>query len=218
MPHAPSRRPLLKLARAALSGVLGGSMLPADRYAALLPPHVRERLLFDAPAEWTELELQAFWFAGDFGRDFRTTEGETVRMVQFGVWNHEAGPDFSHAAVSLGGREPVSGPIEFDTEARDWERHGHAQNPAYESVILHVYTRGAGAGVFHPHAGASARAAGAARFRRCCAARRPRALPEAKLGACAAPLGQMTEERAREVLLGAAEYRLRAKGVRCWRG
>src|SRR5688572_7265684 len=58
-------------------------MNSATRYAQLLPTHVRERMLIDTPAEWSEIELQAHWFAGDFGRDFRAVTGESVRIVQF---------------------------------------------------------------------------------------------------------------------------------------
>jgi hypothetical protein len=90
-----------------------------------------------------ELELQARWFSGEFGRDFVGTDGETVRVVQFGIWNRVAGPDFVDAAVSIDGREPQRGAIEIDTDARDWERHGHATNPEYEQVQLHVFLRAA---------------------------------------------------------------------------
>src|SRR6266481_1050296 len=117
---------------------------PAERYASLLPSGIRERMLFPLPRTFDELELQAHWFAGDFGREFTTTDGKPVRIVQFGVWNHEAGPDFSHAAISVEGAKPLGGAIEFDQEVRDWERHGHAQNPAYEDVVLHVFTRAGG--------------------------------------------------------------------------
>src|SRR4051794_21280382 len=102
------------------------------RYAALLHDGVRERPLFRAPRHYTELELQAHWFAGDFGREFRTVTGEAVRVVQFGVWNHEAGPDFAEAAISIEGAAPARGWIELDPDVRDWERHGHATNPAYD--------------------------------------------------------------------------------------
>jgi len=88
-----------------------------------------------------ELELQARWFSGEFGRDFVGTHGEAVRIVQFGIWNRMAGPDFVDAAVSIDGREPQRGAVEIDTEARDWERHGHATNPEYEQVRLHVFLR-----------------------------------------------------------------------------
>ena len=81
-------------------------MNPGDRYATLLRALVREEPLLRVPRELTELELQAHWFAGDFGREFTHDAGEAVRVVQFGVWNREAGPDFAEAAVSLDGGEP----------------------------------------------------------------------------------------------------------------
>ncbi len=85
----------------------------------------------------SELELQALWFSGAFGRDFRTTSGKVVRIVQFGEWNRGAGPDFSQAAVEIDG-EVRTGPLELDPAAADWELHGHATNPEFAHVILHV--------------------------------------------------------------------------------
>lgn len=84
-----------------------------------------------------EIELQALWFAGAFGRDFRTTTGKKVRIVQFGEWNRGAGPDFMQAAVEIDG-ELKTGPLELDPLASDWETHGHGINPAFSSVVLHV--------------------------------------------------------------------------------
>ena len=88
----------------------------------------------------TELELQALWFSGAFGREFRTTSGKKVRIIQFGEWNRGAGPDFSQAAVEIDG-ELRTGPLELDPSAADWEAHGHAANPAFQDVILHVVFR-----------------------------------------------------------------------------
>jgi hypothetical protein len=85
----------------------------------------------------SELELQALWFAGAFGRDFRTVCGQSVRIVQFGEWNRGAGPDFIQAAVEIGG-ELRAGPLELDPDAASWEAHGHATNPAFRDVVLHV--------------------------------------------------------------------------------
>ncbi|MDP3850829.1 MAG: DUF2851 family protein [Luteolibacter sp.] len=85
----------------------------------------------------SELELQALWFAGAFGRDFRTTCGKTVRIVQFGEWNRCAGPDFIHSAVEIGG-ELRTGPLELDPDSAAWEAHGHATNPTFRDVVLHV--------------------------------------------------------------------------------
>lgn len=85
----------------------------------------------------TELELQALWFAGAFGRDFRTTSGKTARIVQFGEWNRSAGPDFIQTAVEIDG-ELRAGPMELDPASGAWEAHGHATNPAFRDVVLHV--------------------------------------------------------------------------------
>ena len=79
------------------------------------------------------------------GASFLTaTNGERVEVVQFGVWNREAGPDFTEAAVRFPDRDgaPVlRGSIELDTSAEDWERHGHGANPAFDGVVLHLYLR-----------------------------------------------------------------------------
>ena len=88
----------------------------------------------------SELELQALWFSGAFGKEFRTTTGKRVKIVQFGEWNRGAGPDFFHAAVEIDG-ELKTGPLELDPGSGDWEAHGHATNPAFQEVILHVVFR-----------------------------------------------------------------------------
>lgn len=84
-----------------------------------------------------EMQLQALWFAGLMGRDFQTVDGRKVRIVQFGHWNHGAGPDFLHAAIEIDG-ERFSGPLELDHRVSDWEFHGHAVNESFNEVILHV--------------------------------------------------------------------------------
>ena len=121
----------------------------AARYAALLEP--RATLCEDAKglgsplaASKSELQWQAHWFAGDFGNQFVTTAGEPVEIVQFGTWNHESGPDFRDAAVlfpSLPGAPTQRGAIELDLAREDWERHGHALNPAFDDVVLHLFFR-----------------------------------------------------------------------------
>ncbi|MCU0795879.1 MAG: DUF2851 family protein [Akkermansiaceae bacterium] len=84
-----------------------------------------------------EIELQALWFAGAFGRNFRCTRGRPVRIVQFGEWNRGAGPDFLRGVVEVDGHE-FRGAIELDPDPADWEAHGHGANPAYADVVLHV--------------------------------------------------------------------------------
>jgi len=159
-----------------------------------------------------ELELQAHWFAGDFGRDFKTTTGDSARIVQFGVWNREAGPDFADAAISLNGGDALRGCIEIDPANRDWERHGHAQNPAYENVVLHVFTQ-AGPGEFFTRTANHRNVPQVLLNLDTVQGSQSGYLPEAKPGRCLAPLRDLPEEKAKEVLLGAAQFRLRRKSA-----
>jgi Protein of unknown function (DUF2851) len=87
-----------------------------------------------------ELEMQARLFAGEFGISWRSMDGENVRVVHFGIWNREPGPDFCRAQVLIEEVE-FTGDIEIDQDARDWENHGHSRNAAYENVVLHLFVR-----------------------------------------------------------------------------
>jgi hypothetical protein len=112
------------------------------------PPLLHEPELFPENGRslpGSELAWQSRWFAGHFGREFITVRGEPVRIIQFGWWNHGAGPDFRDCAVEIAGI-PRHGSIELDLDARDWEAHGHAANPAYNDVILHLYLHDSGPG------------------------------------------------------------------------
>ena len=89
-------------------------------------------------AGMSELEWQARWFAGEFGREWKSADGAQIRIEDFGRWNREPGPDFVDARIRIDGRE-VRGAIELDADARDWERHGHATNPSFREAALHVF-------------------------------------------------------------------------------
>ncbi len=185
-------------------------MAPAENYARIRTP----ALLCEKPQsarEWSEQELQAHWFAGGFGREFRTTDGRCVRVVQFGVWNHEAGPDFAEAAVSVDGGEAQRGSIELDPDARDWEHHGHATNPAYDGVVLHVFLTRGDAEFFTRTT--QHRLVPQVLLDAVSLDEPPSPQPAAKPGLCLAPLRAMSDEKVREVLLGAAQFRLRRKAA-----
>ena len=191
-------------------------MTPADRYAAWLPEEVtgaREDFARRALPTPPELEIQARWFSGEFGRTFFTVEGGSVEIVQFGVWNREAGPDFSGAAVSIDGGPPRRGCIELDPDARDWTRHGHARNPAYEEVVLHVSWNGT-----IPHEPTRTLAGRAVPRVQLDLARLDRtalnSIPYAKPGRCCAPLAVMDGSGVKSLLLAAAHYRIRRKAGR----
>jgi hypothetical protein len=108
-------------------------------YREIFPTHLSEPEDTPSapPPRQHELAWQSQWFNGEFGRLFTTTDGQPAEIMSFGWWNRGAGPDFLDATVRLGDRE-LRGAIEIDTEARDWERHGHATNAHYDHVVLHV--------------------------------------------------------------------------------
>ena len=63
--------------------------------------------------------------------------GVPLQVLDKGVHNFNAGPDFLEASVKLGAII-WSGQIEIHVKASDWQSHGHSGNPDYENVILHV--------------------------------------------------------------------------------
>ncbi len=186
----------------------------ADRYAQLRDTdRVRERALFISPRIPSELELQARWFAGDFGKHFVSSAGDEIEVVQFGTWNHEAGPDFRDAALRINGGDPIRGCIEIDLMDRSWETHGHATNPAFDETVLHVFVEKSDREFFTRTK--SNRNVPQVHID-------PAVLPDAfnaniplaRPGRCQAPLKDLPDERVRSVLEAAAQFRLRKKAAR----
>ena len=191
-------------------------MSPADRYAAWLPQSVTRvnEESFPFPRNPPpELEVQARWFAGEFGKIFTTLAGERVEVVQFGEWNRESGPDFRDAAVSINGAPAVRGCIELDPDVRDWERHGHAVNSAYENVILHVFWAVGRSELFTQTLAGRAVPQVLLEVERI---DRPASnpVPVAKAGNCSGPLTTMAPEQVAALLHAAAHYRMRRKAQR----
>ena len=189
-------------------------MRAAERYAAWCAEgrSLREETLLRVPRRLDELELQAHWFAGDFGREFTTTTGDRVRVVQFGVWNREAGPDFAEAAVVMNDDVRLRGCIELDPDARDWERHGHSTNSDYDSVVLHVFAQ-CGSAEFFTRTSQHRLVPQVLLDLGKLTDEPPNPQPAAKPGRCVAPLGELAEEKVRDVLLAAAQHRLRRKAA-----
>jgi hypothetical protein len=187
---------------------------PADRYAQLRDgDRVREPGLFVSPRIPSELELQARWFAGDFGKHFVSTAGDKIEITQFGTWNREAGPDFRDAAIRINGGDPIRGCIEIDLLDRSWETHGHANNPDFDGTVLHVFVEKSGREFF-------TRTTSNRNVPQICID--PSVLPDAfvsllplaRPGRCQAPLKDLPEERVCSVLDAAAQFRLRQKAAR----
>ncbi len=94
-----------------------------------------------------EMELQACWAAGLLGNAGETVHHGAVRILDVGLWNRSAGPDFLRAEIEING-ERRRGDIEIDPHPQDWEHHGHGANPAFNQVILHVVLEQPPAGWF----------------------------------------------------------------------
>ena len=165
-------------------------------------PHPPERL------------LQNVWRHQRLRRDeLRTADGQTVRVLHPGFWNHGAGPDFRGAVLQFGQDEPRAGDVEIDLVPRNWQGHHHKDNPEFAGVILHVVWTGAAEA-------ASGRPALAlsefldmplAEMRDWAASGASESWPETVRGACSAPLRQSGPGRTEELLGQAALVRFRRK-------
>ena len=69
--------------------------------------------------------------------ELRTTTGLSVEIIDTGLQNHHAGPDFFNAKVKIDGTMWV-GNVEIHSHSSDWRKHGHHTDKAYDSVVLHV--------------------------------------------------------------------------------
>lgn len=66
-----------------------------------------------------------------------TTQGDTLEIIDPGLENTDAGPDFFNAKIRINGTV-WAGSVEIHQKASDWLAHGHSTDKAYENVILHV--------------------------------------------------------------------------------
>ncbi|MBT8218513.1 MAG: DUF2851 family protein, partial [Bacteroidia bacterium] len=66
-----------------------------------------------------------------------TTMGNKVEIVDFGIQNHDAGPDFSNCRIRISDTLWI-GNVEMHTKSSQWFAHGHQHDPNYQNVVLHV--------------------------------------------------------------------------------
>ena len=172
-------------------------MVPSrvDYVSARMSSHLRE----SSPMHLREIEVQARLFSGVYGSRWKTTRGEMVEVVHFGEWNRESGPDFKGVRFRFENGEEKNGDLELDWDARDWERHGHATNPAFSSVELQLF-------IAQPDEAAFARTVD------------HREVAQARLGIEGEPVSKFQSvpqpvdlDTARVMIDEAAEFRLRTK-------
>jgi hypothetical protein len=165
-------------------------------------PHPPERL------------LQSVWHHQRLRRDdLRAGDGQPVRVLHPGFWNHGAGPDFRGAVLQLGQEEPRSGDVEIDMLPQNWQAHHHQDNPAFAGVILHVvWTDGAEAASGRPTLALQEFLdVPLAEMHSWAASGASENWPETLRGACSAPLRQLDGGQREELLRQAALVRFERK-------
>ena len=70
-------------------------------------------------------------------RELQTTDGKSVEVIDPGLHNRNAGPDFFNAKVRIDNTMWV-GNVEIHDKSSDWYLHGHDKDSNYDNVVLHV--------------------------------------------------------------------------------
>ncbi len=72
-----------------------------------------------------------------YSEDLKTLQGEKLEIINVGKRNTDSGPDFFNARIKI--EETVwIGNIEIHKNSKDWEKHNHQSDKAYNNVILHI--------------------------------------------------------------------------------
>ncbi len=86
----------------------------------------------------TEEFIQFIWKYGLFERTgLFSDSGDEIQVISLGEHNRDAGPDFMNARLKIGATT-WAGNVEIHLRSSDWFLHGHDEDKAYDSVILHV--------------------------------------------------------------------------------
>lgn len=67
----------------------------------------------------------------------KTTDNRTVRVLETGRLNADAGPDVRDAIIRIDDTT-FCGDVEIHRTLIDWRLHGHFRDPRYNKIILHV--------------------------------------------------------------------------------
>lgn len=90
------------------------------------------------PFSFPEKIFQKIWRRRDFdATGALLDDGRRLEVLHPGKLNLLGGPDFKGARLRFDGVERI-GDVELHLHAEDWVAHGHAADPAYAGVILHV--------------------------------------------------------------------------------
>lgn len=96
------------------------------------------RILLDPAFPYREELLQFIWEQRLFDpRGLRTVDGAEVVVERSGRIQQGSGPDLVDARIRIAG-QLWSGTVEVHVRSSEWYAHGHATDPAYGTVVLHV--------------------------------------------------------------------------------
>lgn len=84
-----------------------------------------------------EYFLSYLWLFRLYSGEMMLTDGRALSVENPGVLNTDSGPDFSGARVRIDNTLWI-GNVEIHIRSSDWFVHGHQNDPAYDTVILHV--------------------------------------------------------------------------------
>ncbi len=69
--------------------------------------------------------------------NIRTHQGVFLQILDFGIQNHDAGPDFVNSIIEMDGIK-WAGNVEIHVKASDWYKHNHHKDNNYKNIIMHV--------------------------------------------------------------------------------
>ena len=91
---------------------------------------------FDTPPMKEDF-LHYLFKTKQLGKEFVSTEHQSIKIKNFGFHNFNAGPDFLNAQVEFD-NITWAGHIEFHVKSSDWYAHKHETDNAYNNVIVHM--------------------------------------------------------------------------------
>ena len=86
---------------------------------------------------WDEQHIK---FDNLTNKSFKSVSGKEIKIHFPGHYNTMSGADFKNALIEFDGKN-LTGDVEIHLNTNDWYSHQHDDNPAYNTVILHVVLR-----------------------------------------------------------------------------
>lgn len=106
--------------------------------ALIMSVNVAEIQGWYGPLALSERFIQMLWAEQPWKQQtLKLWNGDSLRVLSPGKWNHGAGPDFRSARLEMNG-QVLLGDVEIHLYPEDWRRHGHHEDPEFNSVCLHV--------------------------------------------------------------------------------